>query len=112
MGLEAARRCCPYLRDRAQRHLSVDELLPPGKEDMWAHQATSAAGWDQGKHELRKLTEHVSLLPKGLPPQVHSLCASAYPSPFTEPQGISDDLDYAIRNTLALGASASVWRRK
>ena len=107
---EQARSSCPYLVDRRLRGLSTDEFLPPGHEDLWAHQDTKASLWSQGRHHIKQASEHVSLLPQGLPPLQHACCASAQPSPFAEPMGIADDLDFALRTSLALGDRAPAWR--
>ena len=110
-GAEAVRLACPYLLDRSSRDLSTDEFLPPGHEDLWAHNDTASTGWQQSRESIREATRHISLLPSGIPPKLHALCASACPSPYSDPMGIADDLDFATRTTMSLGAAAGHWRK-
>ena len=107
-----AKEACPYLIDRSQRGLDCVSPLGPGWEDQWAHLATKGASWTQCKADVRETLEHRGLLPRGLTPSDHALCAAAMRSPFADKSLVADDLEYACRITVMLGEKADEWREQ
>jgi len=108
--LSEARSLCPYFLDRTMRSLPEVPALPPGDEDLWAHRAAKASVWEQGKHHAHEAVVHKGILPRGLPPSDHALCAASYPSPYQKGDGVADDLDFALRMVIEKGPDIVDWR--
>ena len=104
---------CPYLLDRRSRGLPDADTIPPSPEDLWAHDAGKKALGGQSKDSLKQLWRtHRGLLPRGLLPNDHALCAESLPSPYAGEARVADDLDFALRLTAQLGPDMRAWRNE
>jgi hypothetical protein len=113
------RKNCPYIQQLDSGDSPLPRSIPPDWVEQHAYQAASLAEQVQArKHTSYHLdrtilsTGPIASLPKGLPPDVHYRAGCAATSPLDIMPDVPDDLDYAIRKTLELGAKASQWRRK
>ena len=109
---------CPYLHDLDERHIA-SQSLPPDWTEMNAHTSGNLAeGVQSRKHTPWHLAKGrqghgpVASLPKGLPPSIHFKAGCMVDSPLDNLNDIPDDLEFAIRKTVALGAKADAWRRQ
>ena len=110
---------CPYLHDLEKRQLDTSQSLPPDWSEMNSYSSGSLAdGVQLRKHTPWHLAKGtfghgpVASLPKGLPPTVHFKAGSLADSPVDKESEVPDDLDFAIRKTIALGSKADAWRRQ
>ena len=109
---------CPYILDLQERSLDEGQPLPPDLSEMNAHTFGGLAEKVQARkhtpwHLRRAVTTGgiVASLPKGLPPDIHFHSGRLADSPADETPVIPDDLDFAVRTTIALGATANAWRQ-
>jgi hypothetical protein len=110
---------CPYLQDLEDRKVPAASSLPPDWQEMHAHMSGGLSEKVQSrKHNPWHLSRNsfsfgpVSSLPKGLPPEVHFKAGCLAGSPSDAPCKVPDDMDFAIKKTIALGARADAWRRE
>ncbi len=87
---------CPYIRDRIERGLPVDQPLGPDPLEMWAARTMLTAGGVQTR-ALGFASSRRRLVPRGLPPLTHVQLAQALDSPLDGQVALADDLDFACR---------------
>ena len=108
---EELRASCPYNVDRLARGLSMKAALGPDYAEQHAHKAAANAVLVQPRRST-VASGHRGVLHRGLDPVVQFESALAAASPYAAGSAVADDLDFAIRETVRLGAGASAWRIK
>ena len=101
---------CPYTQDRKLSGLPSDVRVGPDAGDLFAPQLSTTVSGIQTKAQGMPATRE-TLVPYGLPPDVHVLLGEAVESPLDIPGVLADDLDFACHNMIALGAGFASWQR-
>ena len=93
--------------------------LPPDWNEMNAQRVSSLAEKVQSRmHTPFHLSQTkvpsgpVACLPKGIPPEIHFEAGRCVDSPMSALPPVAEDMDFAIRKTVALGSRADAWRKR
>ena len=89
---------CPYNVDRRARGLSCENPLGPDRAEQSAHRVFSRELGVQGRADTTT-GGFPCLLPSGLTPELHYVCALSCVHPLLEVPSLPDDLDFAVRQT-------------